>query len=143
MKLEIIEDREQTVPVLRLFGGLDISTVGQLRERVIALLAEEIPALALDMSQVTFADSSGLGTLLAGKKRALEKSVGYYLVDCPAPLQSLIALVGLDQIMDFCTWRELVERFPAPAPRTAASRPSGPSKGPEDGPRTLAGSPRG
>ena len=127
MRLEVIEDRDHTVPVLRLFGGLDISTVGQLRERVIALLEEEIPALALDMSQVTFADSSGLGTLLAGKKRALEKNVGYYLVDCPAPLQDLIALVGLDQVIDFCTWRDLVERFPAPASRSAA--PAGSPRG--------------
>jgi anti-sigma B factor antagonist len=121
MKLEIVEDLEITVPVLRLFGALDISTVGQLRERLIAALEREIPALALDMSQVTFVDSSGLGALLAGKKRALEKSVGYFLVDCPAPLQSLIALVGLDQVMQFCTWRELVEQFPAPAPLAAAT----------------------
>src|SRR2546423_15671501 len=101
MRLEIIEDREHTVPVLRLFGGLDISTVGQLRERVIALLEEEIPALALDMSQVTFADSSGLGTLLAGKNRALAKRVGYYLADCPVSLQDLIAFGRLDQGLGF------------------------------------------
>src|SRR5437870_5764160 len=69
MRLEVIEDREHTIPVLRLFGGMDISTVGELRERLISVMEHEISALALDLSQVTFVDSSGLGTLLAGKKR--------------------------------------------------------------------------
>jgi anti-sigma B factor antagonist len=120
MRLEVIEDNEHAIPLLRLFGGLDISTVGQLRERLIGALERDILALALDLSQVSFVDSSGLGTLLAGKKRALEKNMSFFLVDCPTPLQSLIALVGLDQVIDFCTWRELVERFPS-------SKPGGPS----------------
>jgi len=118
MRLEVVEDRDHAIPVLRLFGGLDISTVDELRQRLIPLLDQDISSLALDLSQVTFVDSSGLGALLAGKKRALEKDVFYFLVDCPAPLQSLIELVGLDQVMEFCTWRELVGRFPATAPRT-------------------------
>ena len=127
MKLEVIEDRDHPIPVLRLFGGLDISTIDQLRERIISVSSDPIPALALDMSQVTFVDSSGLGTLLAGKKRALERNVEYLLVDTPAPLQSLITLVGLDQVIDFCTWHELMERFPAPAsaPKAGAARSRG------------------
>jgi stage II sporulation protein AA (anti-sigma F factor antagonist) len=118
MRLEVIEDTAHVLPVLRLLGGLDISTVGLLRERLIAALEQNIPALALEMSQVSFVDSSGLGTLLAAKKRALAQNVGFYLVDCPAPLQSLISLVGLDQVIDFCTWRELLDRFPSPKPST-------------------------
>jgi anti-sigma B factor antagonist len=113
MRLEIVDEREGTVPVLRLLGTLDVSTVDQLRQRIITLLEQEAPAVALDMAQVAFVDSSGLGALLGGKKRALEKGVGYYLLDCPPPLQRLIGLVGLDQVMDFCTRRELTERFPA------------------------------
>lgn len=126
MRLEIVNEREGAVPVLRLLGTLDISTVDQLRERTIALLEEEAPAVTVDLAQVTFVDSSGLGALLAGKKRAMEKGKEYYLLDCPAPLQSLLALVGLDQVIDFCARRELAEKFPAPAPpppsRPAASQ---------------------
>jgi anti-sigma B factor antagonist len=120
MRLEVVEDRDHAIPVLRLFGGLDITTVDELRQRSITLLEQDVASVALDLSQVTFVDSSGLGALLAGKKRALEKQVGYFLVDCPAPLQGLIDLVGLDQVMDFCTWRELVERFPGMAPQAPA-----------------------
>jgi anti-sigma B factor antagonist len=120
MRLEVVEDRDHAIPVLRLLGGLDITTVDELRQRLITLLEQDVTAVALDLSQVTFVDSSGLGALLAGKKRALEKNAGYFLVDCAAPLQSLIELVGLDQIMEFCTWRELVERFPVTVPQTPA-----------------------
>lgn len=126
MRLEMVEEREGAVPVLRLLGTLDVSTVGELRQRTIALLERDAPAIALDLAQVSFVDSSGLGALIGGKKRALEKGCQYFLLDCPPPLQRLVDLVGLDQVIEFCTRRELAGRFPAPAApaRSPAARKS-------------------
>lgn len=123
MQLEIVAEREGTAAVLRLLGTLDTSTVDQLRSQIIMLLEQEASAIALDMAQLTFVDSSGLGALIGGKKRALEKGRDYFLLDCPPPLQRLVELVGLDQVIDFCTRRELAVRFPAPAaPRPEPER---------------------
>jgi anti-sigma B factor antagonist len=121
MRLEIVEENEGPVSILRLLGALDISTVDPLRERIISLLDREVPAFALDLTQVTFVDSSGLGTLLNGKKRTLEKGVAYYLLDCPAPLQQLLDLVGLNRVLDFCSRRELIDRCPPPETPLPAS----------------------
>jgi anti-sigma B factor antagonist len=112
MQLEIVEEREGRVPVLRLLGPLDVATADQLRERIIALLERDVPAVAVDLAQVAFVDSSGMGALLGGKKRALERNIDYYLLDCPAPLASLLNMVGLDRVIDFCARRELAQRFP-------------------------------
>jgi anti-sigma B factor antagonist len=116
MRLDMVEERVGPVAVLRLLGSLDITTVDTFRERTLGLLEREIPAVAFDLAQVTLMDSSGMGALLGGKKRAVEKSVGYFLLDCPAPLQRLLDMVGLNRVMDFCTRQELVNRYLALAP---------------------------
>jgi anti-sigma B factor antagonist len=121
MRLEIVEENDGPVPILRLLGAVDTATIGPLRERIMAALGREVPAIALDLAQVTFVDSSGMGTLLSGKKRAAEKNVGYYLLDCPAPLQELLDLVGLNRVIDFCSRRELRDRLPQPEAPVAAT----------------------
>jgi len=125
MRLDIVEEKIGSVPVLRLLGSLDISTVDALRDRTITLLDRGASVIALDLAQLTLVDSSGMGALLGGKKRAMEKEISYFLLDCPAPLQRLLDMVGLNRVMDFCTRQELGERFPAPEPiptRTATRR---------------------
>jgi anti-sigma B factor antagonist len=126
MRLDIVEEKVGPVPVLRLLGSLDITTVDALRERTIHLLERNTPAVALDLAQVTLVDSCGMGALLGGKKRAVEQEVGFYLLDCPAPLQRLLDMVGLNRVMDFCTRRELEEQFPSREPQpgpTVSQRP--------------------
>ncbi len=118
MRLDIVQEQIGQVPVLRLLGALDIATLDQFREGACRLLEQEAPAIAVDLAQVTFVDSSGMGALLAGKKRAMEKGVEFVLLDCPEPLQRLLDLVGLNRIIDFRARHELAERFPMPEPPT-------------------------
>src|SRR5438045_8150838 len=112
MRLDMVEELVGRVPVLRLLGSLDITTVDALRERQIGLLERDTPAVALDLAQVTLVDSSGMGVLLGGKKRAVEREVGFFLLDCPAPLQRLVVLVGMDSVLDYCSGRQLHLPFP-------------------------------
>src|SRR5215212_6767803 len=116
MRLDSVEEKIGCLPVLRLLGSLEISTVDALRDRTVGLLARGASAIALDLAQLTLVASSGMGALLGGKKRAMEKEVSYFLLDCPIPLQRLLDMVGLNRVMDFCTRQELGERFPAPEP---------------------------
>jgi anti-sigma B factor antagonist len=132
MQLEILEERDGRIPVLRLLGPLDVATADQYRERVARLLEQEPPAIGIDLRQVAFVDSSGMGALLGGKKRALERNVGYFLLDCPAPLQNLLHMVGLDRVIDFCARHELAQRFPveeSPAAPAARRRPARAAQG--------------
>jgi anti-sigma B factor antagonist len=56
--------------VLRVAGEVDAYTAPQLRERVIRLLADGEVHIVVDMREVEFLDSTGLGALVGSLKRA-------------------------------------------------------------------------
>jgi anti-anti-sigma factor len=61
---------EGTVRVLAVRGELDIGSAPVLRDALLRLIADEdVPDLVLDLSGVTFTDSSGLAVLLMAARR--------------------------------------------------------------------------
>jgi anti-sigma B factor antagonist len=61
--------------VIDVRGTLDAATVGALRETLIGTLRRERPVtMIVDLTYVTFMDSHGIGTLVAG--RAAARAVG-------------------------------------------------------------------
>ena len=65
-----VEHRAEGVTVVRPSGRLDLLSAAAMRQR----LAQEVAAghqhLVVDLAQVTFIDSSGLGALIGGLKAA-------------------------------------------------------------------------
>jgi anti-sigma B factor antagonist len=77
-------------------GELDAFTVAMLRERLAGLGA--VSALVVDLSDVPFIDSSGLGALIGGIRRARELG-GDVAVVCARPsVNRLLATTGFDRI---------------------------------------------
>ena len=71
------------IGVLRLSGELDIATSGTLRQSLDALRDEGQENLVLDLSGVTFCDSTGLGTIVWLHRQLAERGgavVGFALV---------------------------------------------------------------
>jgi anti-sigma B factor antagonist len=69
-ELTVRYDPAPCLPVLTVEGELDIGSAPLLREALLRLLADhEVPDVALDLSGVTFADSSGLAVLLMAARR--------------------------------------------------------------------------
>ena len=64
VKFEITDRETAEGPVLAIAGELDLSTVPRLAQRVEALREEQHAALTLDLSDLTFMDSSGLRLLI-------------------------------------------------------------------------------
>jgi len=56
--------REEACVVVAAEGELDITTVGRLRREVLAVAARGCPRVVLDLSGLTFADSSQIHLLL-------------------------------------------------------------------------------
>jgi anti-sigma B factor antagonist len=83
--------------VVSVQGELDLYTAPQLREAVLGLDAGSAPHVAIDLSDVGFIDSSGLGAIIACLKHVREQSGELALVTPEAsPLTKLLALTGLD-----------------------------------------------
>ncbi|HKF74834.1 MAG TPA: STAS domain-containing protein [Candidatus Dormibacteraeota bacterium] len=69
MQIELQQARER-VTVLAPKGRLDMSTAPLFRERVRELVASGAAHLVVDLEDVTFVDSSGLGAVIGGLKAA-------------------------------------------------------------------------
>ncbi len=82
--------------LVALAGEIDVSTVGQLYEQLAALHREGVAHVALNMSEVTFVDSTGLSFLVSLHKR-MESIEGELIVFSPsAELRRLFQITGLD-----------------------------------------------
>jgi anti-sigma B factor antagonist len=95
--LEIhVEDKGEYV-LYRPVGELDAYTVGQFREALGDMSAN--PRLLIDLSEVPFMDSAGLGALIGGIRRAREAD-GDVAVACSRPtLTRLLHTTGFDRIV--------------------------------------------
>ncbi|HLI15766.1 MAG TPA: STAS domain-containing protein [Acidimicrobiales bacterium] len=66
--------RDRGVPVVTAIGEVDVSTAPLLRDGLLGVPADE-PLVVVDLSEVTFLDSTGISVLVAARKRALGASV--------------------------------------------------------------------
>jgi anti-sigma B factor antagonist len=95
--LEIHVENTGGYTLCRPVGELDAYTVGQFRE-VLADLAT-LPRVLIDLSEVPFMDSAGLGALIGGIRRAREAE-GDVTVACSRPtLTRLLHTTGFDRIV--------------------------------------------
>jgi anti-sigma B factor antagonist len=71
-----LERTDRGFAVLTISGEHDLSTAPTLRRRLGGLLDERTPTV-VDLSPATFIDSSILGVILDGRRRAAEAEVGF------------------------------------------------------------------
>jgi anti-sigma B factor antagonist len=71
-----LERKDSGLAVLTISGEHDLSTAPNLRRRLNALL-DEGTATVVDLSPATFIDSSILGVILDGRRRAEEAEIGF------------------------------------------------------------------
>ena len=95
--LEIHIEAKDDYTVCRPKGELDAFTVSQFREALAELATT--PRLVIDLSEVPFIDSAGLGALIGGIRRTREQG-GDVTVACNrATLIRLLRTTGFDRIV--------------------------------------------
>lgn len=97
MQLTITRQEEQLTACLR--GELDHHSAGQLRQKIdAALLQHRCRRLVLDLSGLTFMDSSGIG-LIMGRYRLLRDREGTLTVTGASPrIESLLRMAGMEKL---------------------------------------------
>ena len=83
--------------VVRVEGELDSFSAPQLREHLAAAVAYE--ATVIDMQEVAFVDSSGLGALVGGVRRMREAGRGVALCCTRPSVCRLLAVTGVDRLV--------------------------------------------
>lgn len=80
-KIDIEVESAGDYTVLRPTGDLDVYTVGSLRDALGRMVDDDSPKVVVDLDQVPFMDSSGLGALMGGVRR-LRESGGDLAIAC-------------------------------------------------------------
>ena len=87
--------REDARAVLQLTGELDVSSSTVLEEELGRL--EDVPTIVLDLSQLEFVDSTGLGVLVKTHQRLREQDRRLAVIQGGGQVRRLLELTGLDQ----------------------------------------------
>jgi anti-sigma B factor antagonist len=83
--------------VISVGGELDLYTAPQLQDVVTGVLEADGPRIAIDLTDVGFVDSSGLGVIVACLTGARDRGGDLVLVAPPtSSLTRLLTLIGLD-----------------------------------------------
>jgi anti-anti-sigma factor len=93
------EDRNGLVHVA-LMGELDLSTVAKVQEELRKVEAGSPPTLIMDLSKLTFLDSTGLRCIITADERAREEGRRVVIVRGPDPVQRVFAITRLEERLE-------------------------------------------
>lgn len=94
-ELAVEQSDHGEITVLALSGELDLGTVPGLRERLLEAVRTH-RSVVLDMAELSFLDSTGLGLLVSAVKRLAARQ-GTLVVAAPSvPVRRLLEMSGLD-----------------------------------------------
>lgn len=94
----ISTDTGVTPTVVHLHGEIDIALRPQASRALRLVIAAGQPVV-LDLSGVTFIDSSGVAFLLQCLRTCQEANLGYTLRSVPAQVSQLLAVLGLSEVL--------------------------------------------
>jgi anti-anti-sigma factor len=82
-------------------GELDISTVPRLRDALREARGQDVPLVRLDISQLSFIDSTGLRALLVAAREAEVEGWRLALTRAPAHVQQMFELTRTEGFLRF------------------------------------------
>jgi anti-sigma B factor antagonist len=84
---------------VHLEGTCDLATVPALREALMPLAPPEVTRLVINVSQLDFCDSTGLGTMLGALRRMREGDGEFSIAGAHGTVLKLLQITGLDSIV--------------------------------------------
>lgn len=82
-------------PVVFVYGEIDVLTAPRLHETLQEVIAESPRSLLVDLANVTFIDSTGLGALVVAHRHLEERGGRLRLVSVPPPVAQVLEVTGL------------------------------------------------
>lgn len=86
-------------PAVSVAGEVDVYTAPQLREKILEIEAAH-RTFILNLQEVSYMDSTGLGVLIGSLKRTKEKGGSLYLVFTNPMIKKIFDITGLSQVFD-------------------------------------------
>ncbi|WP_100406112.1 STAS domain-containing protein [Bacillus solitudinis] len=100
MNLQIHQEQEGTMENVYLEGEIDTYTAPKLREVLIPLAEKEGQRITVDLSNVQYIDSTGLGIFIGVFKATHQHGSSLQLTGLSDRIKRLFTITGLDEVID-------------------------------------------
>ena len=100
MQLQIDTGDHAGYTVLGVDGDIDFATAPQLKDTITDTLVGGDVHLVVDLLGVEFIESTGLGALIGGRRRALALNGSFGLVCADEQVLRIFRMTGLDAVFD-------------------------------------------
>ena len=99
--LSLHSAREGDVHTIALSGELDLVTAGAVQEELERVEREDALRIVVDMSELTFIDSTGVQLVLAAHARSVADAERLTLLRGPTAVQRVFEICGVDELLPF------------------------------------------
>lgn len=93
-------DADVGTATLALLGEVDVLTVGQVRVALDEALAARPREIVVELRDLDFIDSTGLGALISGFQRARDSGIGFRLAHPSRAVHQILVLSGLLEVVE-------------------------------------------
>ena len=97
--MQIATTRDSDRYVITVSGEVDLASSPELDIAIIAAIESGTSSVAIDLTDVSFMDSSGLGVIVRGLKRCREADKDLDLVITNERVLKVFGITGLDQVI--------------------------------------------
>lgn len=100
MEFSVSQQEVGGFPVVSIKGEIDVYSAPQLKEALTGLLEADASAVVVDLTDVGFLDSTGLGALVAARTSATDSDVRLPIVSDRDRILKLFRITGLDGVFE-------------------------------------------
>lgn len=97
--MQVTVDERGGVVVARLAGRLDLLAAPAVKQRLAEVVAGGHPRLVVDLAEVPFIDSTGLGSLVGGLKAARQAGGDLRIANPGEQARAILQLTTLDRVL--------------------------------------------
>ncbi|MBW1776185.1 MAG: STAS domain-containing protein [Deltaproteobacteria bacterium] len=108
--MEFFLRRQNGVTVVALKGMLDASTAPIFKKEMAVLIRDRTLRLVVDLKDVGFVDSTGLGALISVLRQVHQEGGDVKLACLQERIRAVFELTRLDKVFDICTDPEEAKR---------------------------------
>ena len=88
--------------ILRVHGKIDCFNISELKSEIAKLITEQAPSIVLDLEDVQYMDSSGIGVIFLTSKLTSRYKGTFSLINLSDDLRELINLTAAASVIKIC-----------------------------------------
>ncbi len=99
MSLQVRTSIQDASVLVVVEGEVDVSNAGELRDALNAAAADEGPAkpITVDLADVSYIDSTGIGVLVGAKNRATQAGTSFVVTNPQRNVARVLSLLGVNK----------------------------------------------